>query len=424
LLEACGHQVEPFEATTAQHFVWKHRRDPYDLTVYQLGNAACHDYMWGYLFRYPGLVVLHDAQLHQARALNLTKRWEPRRDDYIAEFRANHPDAPPGIAEVVAAGFGGSLYQHWPLIRLVVERARQVLVHNRRLAHALRATYPIASVAAIEMGVADPLHMCGQGSGGAHAHLATSARLVRLRHGIPPDAIVLAAYGGITPEKRVGAVIRALSALAERHPLLHLMLVGSEAAHYDVRDEARRWGIADRVHVTGYVADADLPGYLAAADICACLRWPTNRETSASWLRCLAAGKPTIITALWHLGDVPTYDPRDWRVLDTASTPREPAAVGIDILDERHSLQRALDRLGTDSALRARLGEAARRWWEAHHQLDAMAQAYNAILASAAQSAPGAIDLPPHLTADGTRHGRALASALGVSDKLIDILPG
>ena len=44
----------------AHDFVWRHRRAPYDLVVYQLGNASCHDYMWGYLFRYPGLVVLHD----------------------------------------------------------------------------------------------------------------------------------------------------------------------------------------------------------------------------------------------------------------------------------------------------------------------------------------------------------------------------
>ncbi|MCC6388934.1 MAG: hypothetical protein IT302_16295, partial [Dehalococcoidia bacterium] len=36
----------------ARDFVWMQRRLPYDLTVYQLGNARCHDYMWGYLFRY------------------------------------------------------------------------------------------------------------------------------------------------------------------------------------------------------------------------------------------------------------------------------------------------------------------------------------------------------------------------------------
>ena len=44
---------------------------PYDLIVYQLGNDSCHDYMWPYLVRHPGLVVLHDGQTHQARARTL-----------------------------------------------------------------------------------------------------------------------------------------------------------------------------------------------------------------------------------------------------------------------------------------------------------------------------------------------------------------
>ena len=30
---------------SAHDFVWKQLREPYDLVVYQLGNAACHDYM-------------------------------------------------------------------------------------------------------------------------------------------------------------------------------------------------------------------------------------------------------------------------------------------------------------------------------------------------------------------------------------------
>ena len=39
----------------AHDFVWKHQRAPYDLVVYQLGNARWHDYMWAYLAAYPGL---------------------------------------------------------------------------------------------------------------------------------------------------------------------------------------------------------------------------------------------------------------------------------------------------------------------------------------------------------------------------------
>ena len=56
------------DVVDAHDFVWKHTQNPYDLVIYQLGNAACHDYMWPYLSRYSGLVVLHDSQLHHARA--------------------------------------------------------------------------------------------------------------------------------------------------------------------------------------------------------------------------------------------------------------------------------------------------------------------------------------------------------------------
>ncbi len=434
LMWAKGYEIDPFVESNAHEFVWKHRRQPYDLAVYQLGNAACHDYMWAYLFRYRGLVVLHDAQLHQARALALTKRWQPRRDDYLAEFCANHPDAPPHIGEVVAAGFGSSVFAHWPHIRLVVESARLTVVHNRRLCADLRVAYPRANLDAIEMGVSDPLRgpqcevqspECGvripgaECPGGVHSTRTVRAGVpVRGRHGIPADAVVLAAFGGMTPEKRIGSLVRALSTTASRVPQVHLMLVGSAADYYDVLADARRWAVAHRVHVTGYVPDAELPDYLRAADLCACLRWPTNRETSASWLRCLAAGRATFISDLADLGDVPTLDPRGWRVLDTSHPARDPVAVSIDVVDEDHSLQLALDRLATDVALRERLGHSARMWWRAHHQLDAMAVAYERVLAAAIAFPPPAIELPPHLTDDASQHGRALARKLGVADRL------
>src|SRR5712692_8955617 len=73
----------------AHDFVWMRRRAPYDLAVYQLGNASCHDYIWAYLARYPGLVVLHDPRLHHARARHLLRRGRP--DDYRSEFRYDHP---------------------------------------------------------------------------------------------------------------------------------------------------------------------------------------------------------------------------------------------------------------------------------------------------------------------------------------------
>src|SRR6266567_2951745 len=96
LLDA-GHQIDRFPEARAHDFLWMARRTPYDLVVYQLGNAPCHDYMWAYLARYSGLVVLHDARLHQARARALLVAG--RADDYRAEFAYDHPDARPDVAE-------------------------------------------------------------------------------------------------------------------------------------------------------------------------------------------------------------------------------------------------------------------------------------------------------------------------------------
>jgi glycosyltransferase involved in cell wall biosynthesis len=436
LLRSRRLEIDTFSEGNAHDFVWRHRRQSYDLTVFHLGNAACHDYMWGYLFRYPGVVVLHDAQLHQARALALTRRWQPRRDDYLAEFRANHPEAPEDLGELVTiGGMGGTLFQHWPHIRLVVESARMIVVHNQRLAADLRETYPSANIHAIQMGVADPLARSDvrspQTSSGRPAHLrpefASSAeasaeaedpppqRSVRARHGIPQNAIVLAAFGGITPEKRVPEILRASSAIARHRSDLHVMVVGNPAAHYDVMADARAWRMADRVHVTGFVPDDQLADYLLAADICACLRWPTNRETSASWLRCLAAARTTLITDLAQLGDVPTLDPRGWRPRSVDSQTHEPVAISIDLLDEDHSLQLAFERLCSDSHLRSQLGRAARKWWQAHHRLEPMSDAYIRLLTAAVTTPAPRTPLPAHLTDDGSARAAALFDELGIS---------
>jgi glycosyltransferase involved in cell wall biosynthesis len=408
ILRARHHHIDVFVDRTpvkgngdlfsAHDYVWKQRRDPYDVTVFQLGNATCHDYMWGYLFNFPGMVVLHDAQLHQARALSLT-RAHARSAEYVQEFLANHPDAPPDLALLVLEGMmGDSLYQIWPHTRLVAETARLTVVHNARVRNVLAREYPAATFDAIAMGVGDPLAQTRD---------------------VQDATCTIVAFGGVTPEKRIVQVIRALASAARRQPNLRLVLVGQQATHFDVMEEAAGAGVADRVTVTGYVPDTEVPKYLAAADICVCLRWPTNRETSASWLRCLAAGKPTLVTELSHLIDVPMLDPQTWQ--PRRGSGGEPVAVSIDLLDEQHSIQVALERLASDGALRARLGAAARAWWHRHHRLETMADDYERVLTRAASLPPPERALPHHLQNDGTMTARALADRLGVAPHLADL---
>jgi len=104
---------------SAHDFIWRRRKYPYDLPVYQIGNSHLHRFIWAYLLKYPGLAVLHDGRVHHARAEALVPH--ARTPDYRAEFAWNHPDVPPAAAEFAALGLDGILYYQWPMLRGVVE---------------------------------------------------------------------------------------------------------------------------------------------------------------------------------------------------------------------------------------------------------------------------------------------------------------
>lgn len=389
-----GFTIERFPEARAHEFAWRHRRAPYDLVVYQLGNAPWHDYMWAYLASYPGLVVLHDVRLHHARARHLLNAG--RVDDYRREFAWNHPEASGAFAEYAVAGLGGPIYYLWRMVRTVVRTARGVAVHNARVAADLCDELPGARVDVVRMGVPE-----------VPVDEAASAA-ARAKLGLPADAVLFVAFGKVTPEKRIAPVLHAMASIASAH----LLLVGDASGYGSLAAEIAASGVGDRVHATGAVPDAELGRYLGAADLCLCLRWPTADETSASWLRCLAAGRATVVSDLPHLVDVPTILARGWRDSHASAAP---VAVAIDLLEEDESLRTAMTRLAADTALRGEIAAAGHAYWREHHRLELMADDYRALIDDVARRpAPHVADLPPHFTDDYSSRARDIASKFGL----------
>ena len=402
-VEGAGRTPAGHRTFDAHDFVWKQQREPYDLVTYQLGNASYHDYIWAYLGRYPGLVVLHDPRLHHARARQLLRRG--RFDDYREEFWYDHPGAPRDVVEYTVQGMGGPIAYFWSMVRVAVRTARLVAVHNERVAADLREEFPGAPIAAIRLGKS-PL------DAGAAARARTRARL-----DVPDGSVLFAAFGKLTAEKRVDAILRAFAALVAEGADVHLLLAGDATDCPTLTRDLSSLGIEGRVRAVGYVPDDTIGGYLAAADVCLCLRWPTARETSGSWLQCLAAGRPTVISDLAHLVDTPTIDPRTWRANDASP---EPIAIAVDVLDEDRSLLLAMRRLAQDRQLTAELGRSGQAYWSAEHTLEAMAADYTRLLADAVtRPAPAVADLPAHLTRDYAEWARTIARQFDVD---VDIL--
>jgi glycosyltransferase involved in cell wall biosynthesis len=383
------HTIDCFDEASAHDFVWNARRNPYDLVAYQLGNAPCHDYIWAYLALYPGLVVLHDARLHHARARRLLN--ERRFDDYRREFGYDHPDARADFVEYAVAGLGGSIYYFWSMLRVVMRTARTVAVHNPRVADDLRAEYPDVPIDVIRMGVP-----AIDGSGDVY-------RQSRRTLSIPDDATVFAVFGKVTAEKRIAAILRALASLVASGRNAYVLLVGDADAYTTLTADLAEHGVHARVRVSGHVGDEAVGAYLAAADACLCLRWPTAQETSASWLRCLAAGRATVISDLAHLVDVPAA-----------------VALRVDLVDEDRELLAAMQRLVDDPDERNRIARAGHAYWAAHHTVEAMASDYERVLnAAVARPAPRPTDLPAHFTDDYAALARGIAGRFG---REVDIL--
>ncbi len=373
---------------SAHDFVWRHAREPYDLTVYQLGNSSHHDYLWPYLFRYPGVAVLHDARLHHARAATLLR--QRRASDYRREFAASVPHVSPDAAELAIAGFDSALHYEWSFTSLIVAASRITAVHSGALTRALLEEHPAAVIEQVRLGHGTLL------TPGEAAHRGGA---LRERLGIPARAVLFGVFGGLTPEKRITQILGALEALLPYVPSARLLLAGPEAAHYDVRAAISASSMRERVRMTGFLEDErDLTDCIAACDVTLNLRWPTAREISGPWLRCLAVGKASVVIDLAHTADVPALDPRTWTSGGPDAVP--PVTVAVDIMDEDHSLRLAMRRLATDPALRESLGQAARRYWAAHHSPEGMLHDYRRALRRAVETPARPVALPPHLVDD------------------------
>jgi glycosyltransferase involved in cell wall biosynthesis len=340
----------------ADTFLGRHREQPYDLALYQMGNAPAHAFLYDLLPRVPGLMVLHDLVLHHSRArafLDSESAWayeaEPwsatRRQAaeadiarYRTEIEYSYPAQAARLVPVHLETTGALLPYAYPLFRLPVEASRLTVVHNAFMLDAVQTEVPDTRVVRIPH----------QAPAVAVASEALAA--LRTRHGLDAGDFVVGVFGLLTREKRVETVARAVARAARHLPRVKLLLVGAIPEGEPLEPLLAQLGVHNRTIITGRVAWEELPAYMTLPDIAVQLRYPTARETSGALLRLLAQGRPTVISDLTHQSEIP-----------------DDAVVRADVTDEEGEVTRAIWRLATNPAQRERLSQSARAFIEREH---------------------------------------------------------
>lgn len=328
-----------------------HRRRPYDAIVYHMGNSQeNHAAIWAALQRTPGVVVLHELVLHHFM-LGYAAVVQGDIERYRAEAARRYGPEGERVAGLMMRGRFIDAAFDLPFCEPVLDAAEGLIAHSRYVIDRAAALRPGLPSAHVPMGVPLPP--------------AIPRDQARARLGLPADALILASFGHINPFKRVDVALRAFKTLRAEREQAHYLLVGSVSPIYNVRAAVARAGLQDAVTVTGYVDRRAFEDYVAAADICLNLRHPTAGETSASLLRLLGAGKPTLVTASGSFAELPPG-----------------VAAQVDLDGSEGELILAYCRLlAARPDLAAAMGAAARAYVAHDHTLAAAAAGYMRFLA-------------------------------------------
>ena len=338
-----------FPVRNYRDFPWRRTPDNSDFTLYHLGNSAMHAYLYPYITRYPGVLVLHDWVLHHF--LGGLAIDTGNAELYLRELAHEGGQSGMLLAWEVAAGLLPPPHFDYPLSGRSIDASLGVIVHSEYLRGLVQTASPTKPVTVVPMGIPLPPDP------GPKADLRGRLRL-------PDKAFIFGSFGLATPYKRISTVLRSLTTLVARGIDAHYVIVGEVAANLNLAGEIKALGLGRRVHVTGYLPESDYNAYLHAVDVCVNLRYPTAGETSAAALRCLAAGKPTVVSNVDANRELP-----------------DACVLKVPIGDEEESmLTRSLDALANNPDIRDQMGEAARAYIARQHSLEQAAKGYISFL--------------------------------------------
>jgi glycosyltransferase involved in cell wall biosynthesis len=302
-------------------------RGGYDRVVYCLGNSEFHGDALALLRNRPGVVLAHDLRLSGLYA------WAAR----------ERPDAVPrSFHETLQAMYGGRIpaslgEEGWLdlddadrygifMAKDVLASCERFLVHSRYAAQLARleaAPADTLKIGVVPFGMVNP--------DGRPRRAASGPALV-------------ATFGIATAAKQTQKIVEAFGMVAKTNQEASFAVVGSFA---DPRERAAAAdlvagpGLGGRIELAGRLDEPEFHSWMSRTTVAVQLRSWSNGETSAAVADCLAAGIPTIVTAIGSAAELP-----------------DDCVVKVAVDIAAHELGRKIRALLADPVRRARLSEA------------------------------------------------------------------
>jgi glycosyltransferase involved in cell wall biosynthesis/SAM-dependent methyltransferase len=329
--------------------------EQFDAALYQIGNNAHHEEAYRTALTHPGVVVLHEANLHHLLAEITIKRGDW--DSYIREIDFDGGVAARDYAFRVRALEVGPDYEGVPVLRRLLASARGLIAHSH---------YVIGK--AREAGYTGPATRI------PHGAWIPQVDRMRWRHwlGLDHRTVLIGVFGHLKPYKRIPESLRAFRRLLQNTPSAKMVLVGEPHPELPIESMISALGLDADVRLLGHVGGEEFTGALAACDIVLNLRYPTVGETSGTLLRSLGLGKAVIISDVGAFHEFP----------DDVCL-KVPVGAG-----EEDLLFEYLNLLASRRDLALALGSRAHQWVQFYCNWDRVAGQYTSFLQAVAMGKP------------------------------------
>lgn len=260
----------------------------FDIALYHVGNNAHHGFAYETALRHPGVVVMHESNLHHLIADLTIKRGDW--DAYVRECEYEGGAKAREFAGRVRKLEVGPDYEGVPMTRRLLESARGVVVHSRFMRDEVRKAGFTGPVAVIPHGAWIP---------------EADRNLYRHKLGLDEITPLVGIFGFLKPYKRIAESLRAFRRLVRLTPDAKMILVGEPHPELPLESMIRSMGLSANVRVLGFQPIADFAGYLGACDIVLNLRYPTVGESSGTLLRSLGLGKAVMVSEIGSFQEFP-----------------------------------------------------------------------------------------------------------------------
>lgn len=272
----------------------KHKSEYYE-TVYQVGNSEFHIYMYDYIKKYSGVVVLHDYNMHgvaiHAALVQGKHNYKQFLNYLLEDYEQNEAKAYVNSLKQNTSGY--RIYE-MELNGFITNYAKKIIVHSFESKKKLLMKNYERNVKQI-WHYAKVDDKCGDNT------------LLKRQYGYNEDDIIIAAFGHVHSTKRIIPIIHAFKMIREENENVKLLFVGKLADEIKsaFNSTVKEYGLKDSIKVTGYIEIEDFIQYIDLTDICLNLRYPYNGETSGSLMRIFAKGKCVIVNDVGSFSEFP-----------------------------------------------------------------------------------------------------------------------